>query len=29
LYAPRPATHEVYEIDVGLPAWHWDPADGD
>ena len=25
LYAPRPATHEVYEIDLGLPAWHWEP----
>ncbi len=28
LYAPRPATHEVFEIDLGLPAWHWEPEDG-
>ena len=28
LYAPRPATLELYEIDLGLPAWHWEPEDG-
>lgn len=28
LYAPRPATREVFAIELGLPAWHHQLAEG-